>query len=139
MWVYSFESEYLVVKVFDEYGGFDYDQFYIQAPSETKSAGWEVWLAEWHDPDLKRADLIRKQLEIHSSWVTSSEHVRLIIKALSIGFDAGEKSGKSEMQTIFKFSMAAMTGAADTTDIHEAALQAGYGPDDVSERDDWDE
>ena len=80
----SKEPEYILgegplkVAVFNQYGNFDFDSIYIMDPSESESKGWEIWYAEWHDTDLRSADLKYKIIEIHSDWITTPEHVHLV-------------------------------------------------------------
>ncbi|WP_298571847.1 hypothetical protein [uncultured Aliiroseovarius sp.] len=117
----------LQIFVFDQYGSLSFDSFYVLDPSESKSKAWEVWLAEWSDPDMKRADLIRKQIEIHSDWVTTTQHVHLVCQSLEYGYDIGEFDGETRMQAINRFAHAALTGEADATELYEATHQAGFG------------
>lgn len=117
----------LKVVVFDQYGGLDYDSFYILDPAESESKAWEVWLAEWNDPDMKQADLIRKQIEIHSEWVTKTEHVHLVLQSLQFGYEVGDHDGRTRIQALNRFTFAALTGKVDITELNEAAHQADFG------------
>lgn len=116
----------LKIVVFDQYGDLDYDSFYILDPSESESEAWEVWLAEWNDSDMKQADLIRKQIEIHSEWVTKTEHVHLVLQSLQFGYEVGHHDGQTRMQALNRFSFAALTGEVDITELNEAAHQADF-------------
>lgn len=124
------DADGLKIVVFEQYGSFIYDSFYMLDPSESESGAWEIWLAEWDTPDMRQAKLINKQLEIYSDWVTRSEHVHLVLKSLQFGYEVGEYDGQSRVQAINKFAFAAMTGLADIMEVNEAAHSAGFGIDE---------
>lgn len=124
---YIKEADQLKVVVYDEQGGFDFDSFYIFDPTESKSGAWEVWHTEWTGDELQKGDVIKKLIEIHSEWVTCTEHVHLVCQCLSMGYDAGEQAGVKQMQSCAKYAFAALTGDANMMELHEAAYQNGFG------------
>lgn len=124
----------LKVVVFDQYGNFEFDSFVIFNPSETSSKGWEVWYTEWNDvesdeignPD--RGDVKRKLIEIHSDWVTSTEHVHLVCQSLAMGYEVGDHDGRVDMQSCMKYAFAALTGGVEVNELRESAHQRGFIP-----------
>tara|TARA_B110000908_G_scaffold31396_1_gene37339 strand:- start:352 stop:825 length:474 start_codon:yes stop_codon:yes gene_type:complete len=124
----------LKVVVFDQYGNFEFDSFVVFDPSETSSKGWEVWYTEWNgaesneigDPD--KGDVKRKLIEIHSDWVTSTEHVHLVCQSLTMGYEVGDHDGRMEMQSSMRFALAALTGGVELDGLREAAQQDGFMP-----------
>ena len=121
------DDENLKIAVFYQYGDFSFDSFYILEPSESKSQAWEVWYAEWKGPDLKQANLIRKLVEIRSSWITKTEHVHLVCQSLALGYEVGEYDGETRIQALNRFAIAALTGKAGISELNEAAHQADLG------------
>jgi hypothetical protein len=117
------------IAVFDQYGDFQFDSFIIFEPSETSSKGWEVWYTEWSEMDAENlgnpdlGDVKRKLIEIHSDWVTSVEHVHLVCQCLAMGYEVGAHDGRNEMQSSFRYALAALSGSADNTELFEAAHQ----------------
>lgn len=124
----------LKIVVFDQYGDFGFDSFVIFDPSETSSKGWEVWYTEWNEVEIEDVgnpdigDVKRKLLEIHSDWVTTTQHVHLVCQSLAMGYQVGEHDGRVAMQSNFNYAIAALTGAASADGLHEAAHQEGYSP-----------
>jgi len=124
----------LKVVVFDQYGDFQFDSFVIFDPSETSSKGWEVWYTEWNDVELDEVgnpeigDVKRKLIEIHSDWITSTQHVHLVCQSLAMGYEVGNYDGHAEARSYMKYAMAALTGRVDNGELGEAAHQQGFAP-----------
>lgn len=123
---YTREQDNLKVVVYDDYGGFDFDSFYIFDPSESESGAWEVWYTEWSDGDAKSGNVVRKMIEIHSDWVTNTQHVHLVCQSLAMGYDDGEQAGIKQMRACAKYALTVLTREADISDLYEAAYQHGF-------------
>ncbi|WP_170402373.1 hypothetical protein [Ruegeria arenilitoris] len=116
--------EALTIKVHEEDERFDYDSFYIMEPHETESGRWEVWYAEWDDPDLNSGQVKKLLLEIESEFISKVNDVRSILSALTIGFEIGNQTGISEMKKSARYAFSVLAGDEDITDLHELAFQA---------------
>lgn len=122
----------LKVVVFDQYGDFGFDSFVIIDPSETSSKGWEVWYTEWEGVEredvgnVDQGDVQRKLIEIHSDWVTTTQHVHLVCQCLAMGYDVGFHDGKTSIQSSVRFALSALTGKTDVATLFEAAHQEGF-------------
>ncbi len=116
------------IVVHDQQWDFDFDSYAILDPSETKSGSWELWQAEWHDPNLKQGDLEKKLIEVSGESVRDLEDFHLVLSSLQLGFEDGYQDGKIEMQKVSKLALKAMCGeVADSTltEISELAEQEG--------------
>lgn len=131
---HNFAKAGLKVVVFDQYGDFEFDSFVIFDPSETSSKGWEVWYTEWDGVENEDVgnpefgDVKRKLIEVHSDWVTSTEHVHLVCQSLAMGYQVGDHDGRAEVQSCMKYALAALTGGVEIGDLREAASQEGFMP-----------
>lgn len=124
---FTLGEDHFKVLVFDQYGDFDFDSFCILDPTESASKGWEVWCAEWHDSELKRGDLKHKLIEIHSEWVTKTQHVHLVCRSLAMGHHIGDYDGRTAMIACSDFVKSVFSGGAGFTELYEAAHQNGFG------------